>query len=181
MKQWKQVLAAMVLASVLASANGQTQRKPGDDFYGFANLQWEATTAIPDGANSWGVRTQLREDNLKKMVALIGAADKRPWARKVANFHDAELDLATIERKGLAPIRPMLRDIAALADKRALARYLGRRLHTGPDPLTFAAFDDEELCRPRPARPFAPYALPVARGDFAAIAGGLPARRARPG
>jgi len=36
------------------------------------------------------------------------------------------MDEAAIERQGLAPLRPHLDAIAAIGDKRALARELGR-------------------------------------------------------
>ncbi len=125
-------------------------RAAGDDFYDFVNGDLDAGTIIPAGNGSWGVRAQLRDDNLKKMAALYQAASRggpgvSPAARKVGDYFVAQTDLAAIERKGLAPLRPTLERIAAIADKGALARYLGEATQVDADPVNFATFDSENL------------------------------------
>lgn len=134
-----------LLVAICGAAGAAEPIGPGDDFYRYVNEKWESGTAIPDGAAAWGARLQLRDDNLKRMIALVKAPGAEPWARKVALFHDSQLARAAIERRGLAPIRPTLAEIAALPNKAALARYLGRHAHTGPDPLTFGVFDASDL------------------------------------
>ncbi|UUZ57295.1 M13 family metallopeptidase [Massilia sp. H-1] len=103
---------------------------------------------MPDGYNAWGARAQLRQDNLEKMAALYQEAARggpgiSAAAHRVGLYNAAQMDLATIERKGLAPVRAMLDEIAALRDKTALAAYLGARLRVDVDPVNFGAFASE--------------------------------------
>lgn len=144
--------AAFVIlaASLPAAARQGASPAPGDDFYGFANGVWEAGAVIPPGAGSLNERVQLRTANLENMLALhrraaqggpgISAAD---W--KVGTYTAAQLDLAAIEARGMAPARPMLSAIAAIASRRDLARYLGASLRADTDPVNFSAFEAENV------------------------------------
>lgn len=143
-------LVALLLAGAALTlpAAAATDVAPGDDFSRFANGDWERATAIPDGYNAWGARAQLRQDNLEKMAALYQEAARggpgiSAAAQRVGLYNAAQMDLATIERKGLAPVRAMLDEIGALRDKTALARYLGARLRVDVDPVNFGAFASE--------------------------------------
>jgi putative endopeptidase len=66
----------------------------------------------------------------KRIASLIEEATKTNApagsnARKIADFYHSYMDEATIEAKGLAPLRPQLDAIAAIRDKHELARALG--------------------------------------------------------
>ena len=55
------------------------------------------------------------------------------------------MDEAAIESKGIAPLKPQLDAIAAIADRHALARALGERLRADVDPLNNTNFETENL------------------------------------
>jgi putative endopeptidase len=142
------LLAADHAAMKVAGPNAAIT--PGDDFYQFVNAQWEASTTIPDGYNSWSVGTEVRDNSLKNMLALyqkaaLGGPGISSSAHKVGLFNAAQLDRAGIEAKGMTPIAPTLAKIAALADLRALSRYLGSRMLTDVNPVSFASFSTENL------------------------------------
>ena len=123
---------------------------PGDDFNAYANGTWLATTEIPADRGSWSRNSALAEETNQRLVTLIEAAAKHPSTgsaaeRLAGNFYLAYMDEAGIETRGLAPIQPWLRRIAALGDKAALARELGGSLRADVDPINATNFATENL------------------------------------
>ncbi len=113
--------------------------RPGDDFFAYANGGWVASTKIPADRSDWGTFAMLRERTLERTAGLIREAatqsNPTPEARKIAAYFAAFMDEATIERKGLAPLKPTLDAIAALRDRRELASALGAALRADVDVL----------------------------------------------
>jgi predicted metalloendopeptidase len=118
---------------------------PGDDFFRWANGSWFRTAEIPADQSSWGAAEILTELTAKRTADLIAEAAKRPGppgstARKVGDYYATFMDEATIEAKGLAPLRPALDRIAAVADAPGLARALGATLRADVDVLNATNF-----------------------------------------
>ena len=114
--------------------------KPGDDFYRYANGEWLKRTEIPPDRVEVDVWTKLGDLSNKRTADLIAEiAKSNPPAgsssRKVADLYNSYMDEAAIEAKGLAPLRPHLEAIAAVQDKRQLARVLGESLRADVDAL----------------------------------------------
>ena len=126
---------------------------PGDDFFNYANADWLAKTEIPADRGSWSAMGALAEETnarIAKMIEELGAADASGKtatgeARKVADFYAAYMDEAAIEKRGLAPIKPMLSNIAGIRDKAALVRALGASVRADVDPLNATDFFTENL------------------------------------
>ena len=124
--------------------------KPGDDFDSYANGGWRAKTEIPADRSSTGIFLQVFNVAEGRNAALIAEAAKANAAagsdqRRIADYYTAFLDTAGIEQRGLAPIRPELDAIAAIADKPALARALGADLRADVDPLNATNYHTEHL------------------------------------
>ncbi|WP_267873666.1 M13 family metallopeptidase [Massilia sp. Se16.2.3] len=122
---------------------------PGDDFFAYANGDWLARTEIPADRGSWSAMGALAEETntrIAKLIEELGAAKATSGeARKVADFYAAYMDEAGIEKRGLAPIQPMLKGIAAIKDKAALVRALGASVRADVDPLNATDFYTENL------------------------------------
>ena len=122
---------------------------PGDDFFAYTNGDWLAKTEIPADRGSWSAMGALAEDTntrIAKMIEELGAAKGTSGeARKVADFYAAYMDEAAIEKRGLAPVKPMLAQIAAIKDKAALVRALGASVRADVDPLNATDFFTENL------------------------------------
>ncbi|XYJ09466.1 M13 family metallopeptidase [Telluria sp. B2] len=122
---------------------------PGDDFFAYTNGDWLAKTEIPADRGSWSAMGALAEDTntrIAKMIEELGAAKGTAGeARKVADFYAAYMDEAAIEKRGLAPVKPMLAQIAAIKDKAALVRALGASVRADVDPLNATDFFTENL------------------------------------
>ncbi len=121
-------------------ANIDRTVKPGDDFYSFANGEWIKRTQIPPDRAGVDVFTKLADLSNKRTADLIQDISKSsPPAgsslRKVADLYNSYMDEAGIEAKGLAPLKPHLDAIAAIKDKKQLARALGQTLRADVDAL----------------------------------------------
>jgi putative endopeptidase len=130
--------------------NMGTSAKPGDDFYEYANGNWMARTEIPPDRSNVGVFSSLADVSNKRTVALIEETAKSNApagtnSRKIADLYNSFMDEATIESKGLAPIRAQLDSIAAIHNKRELARALGETLRSDVDALNNTNFHTANL------------------------------------
>ena len=130
-------LAAQRLIPGLDASAMDTTVRPGDDFYKYANGSWDRRTQIPPELSSYGafnIAAKLADAHVAEIVhgakGMPGTDD-----RKIADFYHAFLDTAAIAKRGVAPIRPLLDTIAAIADKHALARFLGAHLRADVDPI----------------------------------------------
>lgn len=122
---------------------------PGDDFYAYANGSWIKRTAIPADQSRWGSFNILNLEAQKRTRALIEDAAKTgapgSEARKVGDFYASFMDEKAIEAKGIAPLQAQLTAIAAIADKKTLARAIGENLRADVDPLNNTNFQTENL------------------------------------
>ncbi|MEP6495995.1 MAG: M13 family metallopeptidase [bacterium] len=117
--------------------------KPGDDFFAYANGAWLKAAVIPAGKDRWAARDEVNELTRQQVAAILdGASAARPGslARKVADFRSAFLNEPAIEKKGVAPLAPMLSRINNTGDKLALTRLLGGTMHADVDPLNVGIF-----------------------------------------
>jgi putative endopeptidase len=122
-----------------------TSVRPGDDFYAYANGGWMKTTEIPPDRAVWASFSFVEDKvegwnrELIQAAASSGAPKDSP-AGQVGDYYTAYMDEAAIERRGLAPVQPDLDAVAAIADRKALARYLGSGLRADVDALNNTNF-----------------------------------------
>ena len=113
--------------------------RPGDAFYQYVNGAWLNATEIPPDRSSVSDATVLTELNQQRTLQIIQettrARNASTGARKVADFYTAFMDEATIEQRGLQPLEPLLERIAAIHDRKGLARVLGSQLRADVDVL----------------------------------------------
>src|SRR5215471_1391823 len=112
-----------------------TSAAPGDDFFQFASGAWLTRTDIPADVSRWGTFSVLNETSQQRTRDLLeaAAASSAPAGsdqRKVGDFYASYLDEEAVETRGIEPLKPQLTAIAALRDKTALARALGKDLRT---------------------------------------------------
>jgi len=122
----------------------------GDDFYRYANGSWMDATPIPPDRSSYGGFSILEEEVSKRTAALIQEAGKSKAAAgseaaQVGTYYDAYMDEKSIERKGLAPLKPELDEIRAIADRKGLSSVLGRELRADVDALNNTNFHTDRL------------------------------------
>ncbi|MBH9576735.1 M13 family metallopeptidase [Inhella proteolytica] len=151
----------LLLTALLAlhlGAHAAEPVRPQDDLFLAANGDWLARTEIPPERSAvFGADLPAAVD--ARLQALLDDLQRRP-ARQVQpgspeqqlrDFHAALLDTAAIERAGLAPLRPLLREIAGLRNVRELAAWQGRAQGRLQTPIWlwggFADFRDPDTQR----------------------------------
>jgi len=91
---------------------------PCVDFYQYSCGNWQKNNPIPPDQTSWDVYSKLYEDNLKFLREILEQASTETQrdavTQKIGDFYGACMDEASVEKRGLAPIRPYLDAIAEL-------------------------------------------------------------------
>ena len=123
---------------------------PGDDFFRYCNGAWLARTEIPADRGSVGAFLTLRDKSDQRVNELMEDAAKANAApgtnkRKIADLFHSYMDEAGIEAKGMVPLEPHLKEIAAIQDKKALAFALGKTLRADVDALNNTNFHTANL------------------------------------
>lgn len=96
---------------------------PADDFYLYANGQWAAKTEIPADKSNYGMFTAL-DDLSKERVKLVLEAEKDKKGSKAGDVYASYLDYATVEKKGLKPIQPWLKQVRSVKNKAAFEKLM---------------------------------------------------------
>ena len=92
----------------------------GDDFYQFANGSWTRNTAIPADRSSFGSFEVLADLSRQRTRGILEDAKGDPNS-KIGVAYGTYLDTATIESKGLTPIKAWLGKIKRLKSKAGYA------------------------------------------------------------
>ncbi len=141
--------AAPVATNAIDPHNIDPTCKACDDFYQYADGGWLKSNTIPPGHASWGGFDELAQHNREALHAILDDAAKETSApagsdtQKIGTFYRACMDEAAIEKAGLAPIDPLLRDIGAVSNEPALAVELAKLQAAGVgDGLDFGSEPD---------------------------------------
>ena len=127
--------------------------KPGDDFFRYAGGAWLDTFQIPADLPSYGSFTTLF---LRSEQQINGIIQEQPRARgaietngeKIAELFGGFMDTASLNKKGLSPLDPFMKKIAAAKshdDIAALMGEFGRVNGGGSSPFGFYIDQDEKV------------------------------------
>ena len=129
MKPTPNALAAVFLAAAASSLAGNlppvdSSVSPGNAFYEYVNGAWLKATEIPADRSSVSDSVVLSELADQRTRDIIQQTARDPAAtadaKKIADFYNAFMDEAAIEKKGLEPLAPQLREIAKIRDRKSL-------------------------------------------------------------
>ncbi len=127
-----------------------TSVKPGDDFYAYANGNWQKTTAIPADRSSIGafyiafLETEKRTRELVDTIVKSGGDPKTDDGR-IAAFYNAYMNTKAIDAARMKPVEADLARYAAITDKASLSKVLGENTRADVDPLNATDFATENL------------------------------------
>ena len=122
---------------------------PCQDFYAFTSGGWRAAHPLPAGLQLWNRRLAARELNRRQLTALLvelaASTDHKRGSieQQLGDHFAACMDEAAIDAAGIAPLAPLLADIAGIRDRAGVEAAV-RRLHELAVPAPFvlsAAFD----------------------------------------
>jgi len=128
------------LVSGIDRKNMDTGVRVQDDVFDATNGQWMKSTEIPADKSSYGAFVQLRDLSDERSRTLVEALVAKPQAagtngQKVADYYRSYTDVAAIDKAGLAPLEPGLKEIDACADANALLALMGRVMAVASTPL----------------------------------------------
>jgi putative endopeptidase len=150
---------AFSLASAQTSANSSTQPvrpytpsldinsmdksvDPCVDFYQYACGGWQKNNPIPPDQTSWSVYGKLYEDNLNLLRTILEQAstdtERDPVTQKIGDFYEACMDEASVEKRGLAAVKPDLDAIADLKSINEITSLIARLQFAYGDTILFA-------------------------------------------
>ena len=110
----------------------------------YANGKWAAKTEIPADKSNYGMFTAL-DDLSKDRVKLVLEAEKDRKGSKAGDVYASYLDAATVEKKGLKPIQPWLKQVRGIKSKAAFEKLLPTAARNGVGALFggFVGQDDK--------------------------------------
>src|SRR3974377_819388 len=104
---------------------------PWWEFYQYACGNWIAQNPLPADRSRWGRFTELSDHTEKTLLDMVETATSSKAPRgsldqKIGDYFRSCMDTATIERKGIAPVRQELDRIQAIRGRPALAAEVDR-------------------------------------------------------
>lgn len=133
-------LSASLLLSGMAGAapvidGADPNVRPQDDLFQAVNGGWISRTEIPGDKRSYGTFMLLREKAEADVRALIESASLNPGknreSRMIGDFYAAMMDLDTLDKLGVSPLKPLLDRISALETLDQTAALLADLLKAG--------------------------------------------------
>jgi putative endopeptidase len=117
--------------SGIQTADMDTQVRPQDDLFQYANGTWLREVPIPPDRSAYGVDSLMTEHSLVQQRDLIEAAQisTDPEVRKVSDLYSSYMNEARVERAGTKPLQEELRRVATVkraGDLGALIAHLDR-------------------------------------------------------
>lgn len=111
-------------------------KKPGDDFFTYANGIWYDTARIPasqPGVGSYSFMNYPQRIRLQGILDSLSTTNNLPGSieQKVGDFYTAGMDTAAINKRGYEPIKPLLARIDAVVDVPSLLKVVADEQKVG--------------------------------------------------
>jgi endothelin-converting enzyme/putative endopeptidase len=130
----------------VAIADMDTNVKPGDSFFDYAEGTWLKNYPIPADKAGAGYNYELPDEielQVRKMVEDVTAKADSPIAQKIGDAYAAWMDEAGIEQRGLAPLKPYLARIEAVKSRAELVKLMAQPGYAAPISLGISTDQDD--------------------------------------
>jgi putative endopeptidase len=119
-----------------------------EDFFQYANGSWLRNTQIPASEARWGTFNILADSNNSILKQILDNAAKNGGrsgsdAQMIGDFYSTCMDEAAIEKAGIDPIKPLLKNIDDAKSLKDLQEQIAEMHNAGrPAIFTFGAGPD---------------------------------------
>lgn len=103
--------------------------RPGDDFFRYVNGKWYDSVSIPASQAGVGAYMFMNFPQRMRMQGILDSISKSDnpagsAVQKVGDFYASGMDSVTIDKRGYAPIKPVLAKIEAIKDLPSLMNFV---------------------------------------------------------
>ena len=112
------------------------QIKPGDNFFRYVNGRWYDTAKIASDQSGVGSYSFMNIPQKKLLQNILDSVSKakntmRSIEQQVGDFYESGMDLATINKRGYQPVKPILERIDAINSTASLLRFVATEFKSG--------------------------------------------------
>lgn len=143
-----------VSKSGLDLSNLDRSVKPSEDFYRFATGGWQKLHPLPAAYSRFGSFDMLQENVNKQVSTILTSLTKKKYAdgtteRKLSDFYKLALDTARRNREGIAPVKPLLKEIESAKGRKGIyaLQLKYAKIGLGQPFGTFFGADDKNVTR----------------------------------
>lgn len=153
--QISKVVSAILACSLSCSVNAASSNtndslhldwrnqsvSPLNDFYAYANGNWQQKNPIPDDHASWGSFNILGEKVQKEIheILINASSDKQAkpdtLLQKIGDFYFSGMDVDAVNKAGITPLNDELSKISGMESKRSLLAEIAHLHQIGVDVL----------------------------------------------
>jgi putative endopeptidase len=142
-----QLCFALVFISASNISNAQEKKfidlagidhsiKPGDNFFRFVNGRWYDTVKIDNDQSGVGSYSFLNIPQKKLLQSILDSVSRTKNTlgsidQKVGDFYASGMDMATINKRGYQPVKPILARIDAINNLPALLKFVAAEMKSG--------------------------------------------------
>jgi len=109
--------------------------KPGDDFFMYASGNWYDNYEMPADKTRYGAFTALHERSEKEVKEIIddivSRTDLNAEEQMIKDYYNAYMDTETINKRGIDPIKSLLKKISDVQNTNDLTKVFGSAWLTG--------------------------------------------------
>lgn len=113
-----------------------TAVKPGNNFFRYVNGRWYDTVKIANdqaGVGSYSFLNIPQKQLLQRILDSVARAQNVAGSieQKVGDFYISGMDMATVNRLGYAPVKPVLARINAITGTASLLKFIADEIRSG--------------------------------------------------
>lgn len=103
--------------------------RPGDNFYRYVNGKWYDSAIIPASQAGVGAYMFMNYPQRMRLQGILDSISQKKnaagsAAQKVGDFYVSGMDTVTIDKRGYAPIKPLLAQIETISDIPSLMNFV---------------------------------------------------------